>query len=232
MLWFPGRFGGLVRKEQHYFRKLLDLWPGLLLVLAISVASLFGSPPPVVRQAIIVIVFVMNTNVIMNCFGLDTPAELNRYAILPLRGREVLLVKNLGLAVIVAAQLALLILTAALAFRSGGGRRRSHRSGGPAAFASRLGQPGVGHRAVQDAVLSLRLERCAADGVRRRDDRQCSGRHGAVPAALRVTVVRPGDRGVLLLVLPPILCRCTTPGGVSSTEGTSSVSDCRDYALL
>jgi hypothetical protein len=109
--------GGLVRKEQHYFRTLLDVWPGLLLVLAISVASLFGPLPAIVRQSIMVIVFVMNTNVIMNCFGLDTSAELSRYAILPLRGREVLLVKNMGLTVIVAAQLALLILTAV--WRSG-----------------------------------------------------------------------------------------------------------------
>ena len=61
--------------------------------------------------------FALNVNVIMNCFGMDTPAELNRYSILPLRGKDVLLVKNLGLTVIVAAQLALLILTAA--WRSG-----------------------------------------------------------------------------------------------------------------
>jgi hypothetical protein len=62
-------------------------------------------------------VFALNVNVIMNCFGLDTTAELNRYFILPLRGKDVLLVKNLGLTVTVAAQLALLILTAA--WRSG-----------------------------------------------------------------------------------------------------------------
>jgi hypothetical protein len=54
--------------------------------------------------------------VIMNCFGIDTAGELNRYAILPLRGKEVLLVKNLGLTLIVAAQLSLLILTAAWRF--------------------------------------------------------------------------------------------------------------------
>ena len=113
VLWFPGRLGGLVRKEQFYFRKLLDLWPGLLLVLAIAVASLFGSLPPAVRQTVILIVFAMNANLLMNCFGLDSPAELSRYFILPLRGRDVLLVKNLGLAVIVAAQLALLIVAAA-----------------------------------------------------------------------------------------------------------------------
>jgi len=117
VLWFPGRFGGLVRKEQHEFRKLLDLWLGLLLVLAVGIASLFGPLPPIVRQAIIVIVFVMNTHVIMNCFGLNTGAELTRYSILPLRGRDVLLIKNLGLTVNVAAQLALLILIAV--WRSG-----------------------------------------------------------------------------------------------------------------
>jgi hypothetical protein len=113
VLWFPGRFGALVRKEQYYFRKLLDFWPGLLLVLAVSVASLFGPLPPVVRQSSILIVFVLNTNAIMNCLGMDTGAELNRYAILPLRGKDVLLIKNLGLAMIVAAQLAWLIPTAA-----------------------------------------------------------------------------------------------------------------------
>jgi hypothetical protein len=117
VLWFPGRFGGLVRKEQHEFRRLLDFWPGLLLVLAVSVASLFGPLPPIVRQAVIVIVFVTNMNVNMNCFGLNTSAELHRYAILPLRGKEVVLIKNLGLTVIVAAQLTLLILIAV--WRSG-----------------------------------------------------------------------------------------------------------------
>jgi hypothetical protein len=116
VLWFPGRFGGLVRKEQFYFRKLLDLWLGLLLVLAVSIASLFGPLPAILRQSIILIVFALNTNVMMNGFGMDTGAELGRYAILPLRGREVVLIKNVGLALIVAAQMALLIVTAAWRF--------------------------------------------------------------------------------------------------------------------
>jgi hypothetical protein len=113
VLWFPGRFGGLVRKEQYYFRKLLDVWPGLLLVIAVSVASLFMTPPPVIRQLIVLIVFVLNSNVIMNCLGMDTNVELNRYAIFPLSGQEVLFVKNLGLTMVIAGQLALLIVTAA-----------------------------------------------------------------------------------------------------------------------
>ena len=112
VLWFPGRFGGLVRAEQLYFRKLLDVWPGLLLVAAVSVASLFGPVPPIIRQSVMVIVFASNVNVFMNCLGLSTSTELDRYAILPLRGQDVLLVKNLGITVIVAAQLALLIIIA------------------------------------------------------------------------------------------------------------------------
>ena len=112
-LWFPGRLGALVRKEQHDFRTLLDLWLGLLLVSAVSVGSLFGAVPAIIRQAVMAIAFLCNINAAMNCFGMNTGAELSRYAILPLSGREVLLVKNLGLAVVVAAQLALLILSAA-----------------------------------------------------------------------------------------------------------------------
>lgn len=109
VLWFPGRLGALVREELHCFRTLLDFWPGLLLVLAVSLASLFGPVPALIRQASIVMVFLLNTNVMMNGFGLNTSAELTRYAILPLRGRDVLLAKNLGVAVIVAAQLMWLI---------------------------------------------------------------------------------------------------------------------------
>lgn len=112
-LWLPGRFGGLVRAELYYLRKLLDLWPGLLLASAVSVATLFGPLPPIIHQTIMIVVFVMNTNAIMNCFGLNSSDELTRYGILPVRGRDVLLVKNLGLTLIVAAQVALLIAVTA-----------------------------------------------------------------------------------------------------------------------
>jgi hypothetical protein len=111
VLRVPGRFGGLVRKEQRYLRTVLDLWLGLLLVLAVTAASVFASPPAAICQAIIVIVFLLNANATLNCLGLDTAEELHRYFILPLRGREILLVKNVGLMVIVAAQVSLLILT-------------------------------------------------------------------------------------------------------------------------
>jgi hypothetical protein len=109
----PGRLGGMIRKEQYYFRKVPDLWLVLLLALAASGVSLSSSPSPVFHQLIILIVLALNVNVIMNCLGLETPATLNRYAIFPLRGRDILLAKNLGLAVIVAVQVSPLILAGA-----------------------------------------------------------------------------------------------------------------------
>jgi hypothetical protein len=113
----PGRFGGLVRKEQRYFRKLLDPWMALTIVIVVSAVSFFMTATPLVRQVAMLFVLGFNYNLIMNGFGPDRGTEVNRYFIFPMRGRDILLVKNLGLLVIAAAQLSLLILVAAL--RSG-----------------------------------------------------------------------------------------------------------------
>ena len=106
---FPGRLGGLVRKEQSYFRKLPSPWLGLLLALAYIQIFWLGAPPPVTYQVIILIVFSINTELSTNGFGLDEPSEINRYLLFPLRGRDILLGKNLGFAIIVAAQLLLIL---------------------------------------------------------------------------------------------------------------------------
>ena len=110
----PGRFGGLVRKELRYFRKLLDPWVGLSIVIVVGAVSLFLTPTPLVRQVALLFVVGLNFNQIMNGFGLDSGIAVNRYFIFPMRGRDILLVKNLGLLVIVAAQLSLLTLVAAV----------------------------------------------------------------------------------------------------------------------
>jgi hypothetical protein len=44
-----------------------------------------------------------------NSFGLDEPPEINRYLLFPLGGRDILLGKNLGFAVIVAVQLSIML---------------------------------------------------------------------------------------------------------------------------
>jgi hypothetical protein len=105
LIRFPGRLGGLVRKEQNYFRKLPVVWFGLLITLAYSQIFWFGAPHPVTFQVIILIVFSINMALPANSFGLDEPKEINRYLLFPLRGRDILLGKNLGFAIIVGLQL-------------------------------------------------------------------------------------------------------------------------------
>jgi hypothetical protein len=105
LIRFPGRLGGLVRKEQNYFRKLPVVWIGLLITLAYSQIFWFGAPHPVTFQAIILVVFSINMTLSANSFGLDVPTEINRYLLFPLRGRDILLGKNLGFAIIVGLQL-------------------------------------------------------------------------------------------------------------------------------
>ena len=60
----PGRLGPLVHKEQRSIRTMLDLWMGFLPVLAAAALSLSISLSSTVRQAIFVIVCVLNANVI------------------------------------------------------------------------------------------------------------------------------------------------------------------------
>jgi hypothetical protein len=102
----PGRLGGLVGKEQRYFLKTYFPWLGLLFALACSLALLKNSIPPIVFQSAILLVFLIDFDLTTNFFGLDRAWELNRYLIFPLRGREIAFSKNLGIVVIVAAQLA------------------------------------------------------------------------------------------------------------------------------
>ena len=101
----PGRLGPLVQKEQRSIRTVLDLWMGLLVVLAAAGLALAAHMSPTYRQAIFVIVCALNVNLTLNCLGLDRPAGLTRYLILPIRGKDLLLAKNVALMVAVAVQL-------------------------------------------------------------------------------------------------------------------------------
>jgi hypothetical protein len=52
-----------------------------------------------------VIVCALNANVTLNCLGQDRPAALTRYLILPIRGKDLFLAKNVAVMVVVAVQL-------------------------------------------------------------------------------------------------------------------------------
>jgi hypothetical protein len=100
----PGRLGPLVQIEQRSVSRVLDLWMGLLLVLAAAALSLSASLSSTFRQTVLVIVCALNANVTLNCLGLDRPAALTRYLILPIRGKDLFLAKNVAVMVVVAVQ--------------------------------------------------------------------------------------------------------------------------------
>jgi hypothetical protein len=81
----------------------------LLLSLAAAVVALSASLSSTFRQTMFVIVCAMNATVTLNCLGLDRPAGLTRYLILPIRGKDLFLAKNVALMVVVAVQLMLLL---------------------------------------------------------------------------------------------------------------------------
>ena len=105
----PGRLGPLVQREQRAVSSVLDVWMVLLMSLAAAALSFFASFSPTSRQATFVIVCALNANVTLNCLGLDRPAALTRYFILPIRGKDLFLAKNVAVMLVVAVQLLLLL---------------------------------------------------------------------------------------------------------------------------
>jgi hypothetical protein len=108
---FPGRLGGLLNKDQKYFWRLLDSYLGLL-VGAIFCLYLFQANAPSWRAltVVLIIIFISNTSIAINNFGLDSTAGLNRYIIFPLSGRSIILSKNLAYLAVMAFQAGLVIL--------------------------------------------------------------------------------------------------------------------------
>jgi hypothetical protein len=113
----PGRLGPLVLKEQRSLSKVLDVWMVLLVTLAVAALSLVASLSSTVRQTFFVIVCILNAHVTINCLGRDRPSGLTRYLILPVRGKDLLLAKNL--AVMSAVTVQLVVLLAIGAWKSG-----------------------------------------------------------------------------------------------------------------
>jgi hypothetical protein len=101
---FPGRFGGLLRKDLRDFGRLLDLYVVLPIVILFSIYLASTPAPSVTAFGIIpVILFFPASTVGFNCLGLESPLGLDRYTLLPLTGRDILLSKNLAVAVMLIA---------------------------------------------------------------------------------------------------------------------------------
>lgn len=108
-----GAVGGLAAKDFRYFRRLLDPYLGVLVaalgclyLLTATVASAG------VFQIFLLSVFVPNSALAFNLFGLDNRAVMDRLKLMPVTGRSVLLSKNLAFVMIVGLQVLPLILLA------------------------------------------------------------------------------------------------------------------------
>lgn len=110
---FLGKMGGLSAKDLRYFRRLLDPYLGLL---AGALCSLYlvtaDVPSSDVFWIFIIIIFVPNASVAFNYFGLDNRSGLNRYALLPIKGKEIILSKNLAFVTVISIQVFLMTLLA------------------------------------------------------------------------------------------------------------------------
>ena len=102
LVTLPGRFGGLLKKDLKYLVRLLDLYLALPVVVLLSIY--LASAPDAsagVFRVILVLLFLPLLSIPSNCFGLDSPSGLDRYTLLPLTGREILLTKNVAFVLLV-----------------------------------------------------------------------------------------------------------------------------------
>jgi hypothetical protein len=107
---FPGRLGQLIRKNLREILSTLDFYCALLLSLCSIAWRLFGIAMPSEANFAISILIVLALSSYSQClFGLDGPGGLARYRLLPLRGWEILLAKDIALLAI------LILLTLPLA---------------------------------------------------------------------------------------------------------------------
>lgn len=109
----PGRVGGLVGKDFRYFRRLLDTYLGLATALLGCLYLLVADAPSTgILMSFIVVVFLCNGALAFNSFGLDNRMGLDRYGLLPLSGRAVLVSKNLAYLMIAGSHLAPMLIIA------------------------------------------------------------------------------------------------------------------------
>lgn len=108
----PGRLGGLVQKNLRQMLSVLDCYAALALTVSGSLYRLFGNQPDPDAFMILALVVVIALSTYAQClFGLDLPWGIARYRVLPLRGYEILLAKDIAflcVAFVLVAPLALL----------------------------------------------------------------------------------------------------------------------------
>jgi hypothetical protein len=94
---FPGRLGGLVRKNLRETLSLLDPYAALLLSLAGGAYRIFGThPDPAAFTIMGLLVALAMSTCAQSLFGLDGDGGVTRYRLMPVRGWEILVAKDLA----------------------------------------------------------------------------------------------------------------------------------------
>lgn len=112
-LRLPGPIGGLAAKDFRYFRRLLDPYLGVLVA---AIGSLYLITADVASvgffQVFLLCVFVCNSSLAFNLFGLDNRASMDRLKLMPVSANAILIGKNLAFLMVVGVQVMPLILLA------------------------------------------------------------------------------------------------------------------------
>ncbi|MCP4216585.1 MAG: hypothetical protein GY765_18180 [bacterium] len=95
--YIPGKLSGLVQKDFYYFLHNTNIYLALGII-ALYLHYLLTIPVPSPDSAFIVMLFIFVPNLMfsLNCFGLDAHSNLNLYILFPLKGRQILLSKNIA----------------------------------------------------------------------------------------------------------------------------------------
>jgi len=94
---FPGRLGGLVRKNMREMLSLIDPYAALLLSAGGGLYRLFGAHPDPDAFAILgLLVALTMSTYAQSLFGLELGSGMTRYRLLPLGGWEILLAKDIA----------------------------------------------------------------------------------------------------------------------------------------
>jgi len=112
----PGRLGGLAQKDIRQMLSVLDPYVALILMIGGVCYRLFGQNPDPEASVILAMLVVFALSTSAQClFGLDLRSGIERYRVLPLRGREVLVAKDIPFLIILVALVLPLALLPGLA---------------------------------------------------------------------------------------------------------------------
>jgi hypothetical protein len=114
---FPGRLGGLIRNNLREMLTLLDFYVALMLSVGGSYYAHFTSnPDPSAPGVISVLIALALSTFAQSVFGLELGRGMTRYHLLPLRGWEILLAKDVAFLALLVALLAPLSIGPGLTF--------------------------------------------------------------------------------------------------------------------